>query len=461
MTLRGLLRSPLPLPRQLAGWVLAPVVPIVVGLRLHDRPDVALLASLLLLAGTVLVALVGGRRPALVGAVASFLVLNWWFTPPLRHWSIADTTDLVALLVFVVVAVSVATVVDLAARRAEQAVRARREAEALGRLSRSVLVGEDTAEAVVEEVRATFGQRSVVLLSRRDEEWDRVAGTGLGLAASPEHADTAVRVDDDHVLALHGPRLRTTERRLLDAFAVQAGLVLEYRRLREREERAAVLERAEATSTALLRAVSHDLRTPLATLRLAVDGLLSTQGLSEADRKELLDSVAASSAQLERLIENLLDLSRIESGLVHPRLVVCSLDEALPFAVAGLPVLDEIPESAPLVLTDPGLLERVVANLAANAVRAGGPVRLGAREVGDWVELLVVDHGPGVPLADRDRMFAPFQRLDDTSGEGLGLGLAVARGLAEALGGGLRVEDTPGGGLTMVVAVPRAPGAQR
>ena len=165
--------------------------------------------------------------------------------------------------------------------------------------------------------------------------------------------------------------------------------------------------------------------------------------------------------QLERLIDDLLDLSRVQTGLVHPVLRERSLDEVLPLAVAGHApglVSLEVDEPAPFVLTDAGLLARVVANLVGNAVRvsAGTPVRVLAHVLPGSVDILIVDRGPGVPQEQRERMFEPFQRLDDTSPGGLGLGLAVARGLTEAVGGTLTAEDTPGGGLTMVLSVPRA-----
>jgi two-component system sensor histidine kinase KdpD len=241
---------------------------------------------------------------------------------------------------------------------------------------------------------------------------------------------------------------------------VQTSLVLEYRRLRERDERAAALERAEATSTAILRAVSHDLRTPLATMRAAVDGLVSGS-LEPADQKEMVAAVESSTEQLERLIDDLLDLSRIQSGLLHPMLRDRTLEEILPLAVAGYPpgaVSLEIDETVPMVSTDAGLLERVVANLVSNAVRVsdGTPVRVLAHVLPEAVEVLVVDRGRGVNPELRDRIFEPFQRLNDTSPGGLGLGLAVARGLTDAVGGTLTAEDTPGGGLTMVLSVPRA-----
>ncbi|WP_193609776.1 ATP-binding protein [Nocardioides lijunqiniae] len=455
--------SPLSRARQLVGWVLAVALPVVMALALDrsGETDQLAVAELLLLACTVVVALVGGLLPALLAAVVSFMTLNYYFAPPLGRLTIAQGSDVVALLVYVAVAAGVATVVDRASRRGTEAARARAEAATMSALSRSVLTGQDTADAIVARVRETFGQQSVSLLDRSASGWSVLTSSGPDHACAPDQGDTQVRVDDDHVLCLRGEPLRASDQRVLEAFALQTSLVLEYRRLREREEHAATLESAESTRTALLRAVSHDLRTPLATMRTAVDGLVSG-GLDAADRQTLLDAVDGSTDQLERLIDNLLDLSRLQTGLLHPVLRPLSLEEVLPIAVTGHPagaVSLDVAESVPLVLTDPGLLERVVANLVGNAVRVseGAPVRVLAHVLPGSVEVMVVDRGPGVPPDQRDRMFEPFQRLGDSSPGGLGLGLAVARGLAEAVGGTLSAEDTPGGGLTMVLSVPRAP----
>ena len=462
LALRRPLLSPLSRGRQVAGWVGAVVLPTLLTWVLHGFADTDQLplAMLTLLASTVAVALIGGLLPALLGAVVGFLALNYFFTPPVGTLTVSEPRNLLALVVFVAVAAAVATVVDLASRRAADALRARAEAATMSGLSRSVLTGQDTAEAIVERLRETFGQDAVSLLKQGPAGWTVMASSGFPCASTPDEGDTRVRVDDNHLLALCGEPLRASDQRVLEAFAVQTGLVLEYRRLRERDERAANLERAEATSTALLRAVSHDLRTPLATMRASVDGLQAS-GISDEDRLELVRSVDESAEQLERLIDDLLDLSRLQSGLIHPVLRTRSLDEVLPLAISGHEpdvVRLEVDEPAPLVTTDAGLLERVVANLVGNAVKhaPGSPVRVLAHVLPDTVEVMVVDRGPGIPPEERDRMFEPFQRLDDTGSGGLGLGLAVARGLTEALGGTLSAEDTPGGGLTMVLSLPRA-----
>ncbi|KRF30577.1 sensor histidine kinase [Nocardioides sp. Soil805] len=457
--------SPLSRSRQAAGWVAATVLPVLVTLLLsatHTEQSLPL-EVMSYLAVTVLVAMVGGLLPGLAAALAGFLLLNWFFTEPVGQWTVSEPRNLVALLVFVVIAAAVSSVVDRASRVAADAARARAEATTMSGLSQSVLTGDDTAQAVVARLRATFGLESVSLLARHDDldGWELLAADGPAAPETPEAADAQVRVDDRRVLALRGRSLRASEMRVLDGFAVQAGLVLEYRRLRERDARAAALEHAEATSTALLRAVSHDLRTPLATIRASVDGLVGGGRLGEAERAELLSSLDGSTDQLERLIDNLLDLSRLSSGLLTPRVRDISLDEVLPLAVAGHPpgaVVLDLDEEEPLVRTDPGLLERVVANVVANAVRhaPGTAVRVDVHAGARDMEIRVADRGPGVSEAARERMFEPFQRLGDATPGGLGLGLAVARGLADAVGATLVAEDTPGGGLTMVLTVPLA-----
>ncbi|WP_354511323.1 DUF4118 domain-containing protein [Oerskovia enterophila] len=504
--------SALSRPRRTAGWVLAFVVPAVLtGVFWLLRDVVSLSTELMLfLAGSVGVALVGGLWPAVAAAVVSFLCLNWFFTPPTGFLTVQDPENLLALLVFVLVAAAVASVVDLAARRTAQAYRARAEASTLAALSRSVLSGEDTAQAIVTRLAETFGLSRVELETRTGERgpWRTVASTGrvegdvrpagvdgpfadgdrttahgdrasdegdrtlaegegrTGARSAVGHPGdaerTELRVDDSHRLSLWGRALPASDRQVLEAFAAQAGLVLEYRRLREQAAQAAVLEEADATRTALLAAVSHDLRTPLASIRTAVDGLASPDvHLDAEDTDALTRTIQDSTGRLEKLIDNLLDLSRLQTGSVRPVLRAASVDEIVPLAIEpygpGVVRLD-VPDDLPLVRTDPGLLERAVANLTSNAVRhspPGEPVRITASAGPREIELRIVDTGRGLSDESKVRMFEPFQRLGDTTGEGLGLGLAVADGLARAVGASITPEDTPGGGLTMVVAVPR------
>jgi len=317
---------------------------------------------LLYLIAVVAVAVIGGFWPAVAAAVASSLLCNWFFTPPI-HTFVSSPDNVLSLLLFVVVAILVSSVVHLAARRAKEA----------------------------EDGRAQAAQAEA-------------------LAA--------------------GNRMRT----------------------------------------ALLAAVSHDLRTPLAAIKASITSLRQTDvAWSPADEAELLETVEDSADRLAALIANLLDMSRVQTGALQPFLQPVAVDEIAPVALRGLPGADTVrldtPEDLPLVHTDPGLLERTLANLLSNALRhspPGRPPQLVARRSGGRVELRVVDHGPGVPADDRERMFEPFQRLGDQSaGTGVGLGLAVARGFVEAIGGELGADETPGGGLTMVVSLPLAPAAVR
>jgi two-component system sensor histidine kinase KdpD len=215
--------------------------------------------------------------------------------------------------------------------------------------------------------------------------------------------------------------------------------------------------------TALLAAVSHDLRTPLAGIKAASSALRSDDlTLSEADRSELVTTIDESADRLSGLVDNLLDMSRLQAGAVSPTLVPSDIPAVVHRALIWLEAPERSrvelawPADVPAALADPGLLERVVANLVSNAVHhaPAGPVTLTAGALDGQVELRVTDRGPGVPSVDRQRVFEPFQRLGDApSGQGVGLGLAVARGLTEAMGGALTAEDTPGGGLTMVVSL--------
>jgi two-component system sensor histidine kinase KdpD len=271
-------------------------------------------------------------------------------------------------------------------------------------------------------------------------------------------------VSDRLALALRGPVLPAEDRRVLGAFAAQAAIVLERQRLLGRAEEARRLEVGNATRTALLAAVSHDLRTPLASIKASVSSLRSGDvHWSEEDEAELLATIEESADRLEALVRNLLDMSRLQTGTVSPLVSNIALDEVVLKAVTGVPADSlriEVPETLPLVATDAGLLERVVANIVENAVRhspLGTPVVVTGGAIGDRVELRIVDRGPGVPDAGKERMFEPFQRLGDRpKGSGVGLGLAVALGLTEAIGGTLVAEDTPGGGLTMVLSLPLA-----
>ncbi|AKJ11791.1 histidine kinase [Streptomyces incarnatus] len=448
------------------GWAVGGSGPVLLTWLLTTvTPDVGLANDMLLfLTLTVAAALLGGLFPALASAVVGSLLLNWYFTPPVHTLTIADPKNIVAIAIFVGVAVSVASVVDLAARRTHQAARLRAESEILSFLAGNVLRGETTLEALLERVRETFGMESVALLERTGETapWTCAGSVGPRPAKVPEDADVDVPVGDHMALSLRGRVLPAADRRVLAAFAAQAAVVLDRQRLQSEADRAKELAEGNRIRTALLAAVSHDLRTPLAGIKAAVTSLRSDDvEWSAQDRAELLQAIEEGADRLDHLVGNLLDMSRLQTGTVTAIIRESDLDEVVPMALGGVPedsVELDIPETLPMVYVDRGLLERAVANVVENAVKYSPPgekVLVLASALADRVEVRVVDRGPGVPDEAKDRIFEPFQRYGDAPrGVGVGLGLAVARGFTEALSGTLRAEDTPGGGLTMVLSVP-------
>ncbi len=474
----------LPLRRRLAGYALAAVLAPLLTLFLTSLRGQLNLTSdvLVFLAAVIAVALVGGFVPALLEAIVASLLLNFYFTPPLHRFTIAEANNVLALGIFAAVALVVSFLVDNAARRTKQAARASAESELMVTTAGSVLRGHDALTAVLYRTREAFGMESVTLLERGPEpegaaargiaaSWTPVAVSGGPAVSRPDEADVEIPVTDSLWLALRGRALPATDRRILGAFAAYAAAALEQQRLAAEAEAARPIAEADRMRTALLAAVSHDLRTPLASAKAAVSSLRSLDiQLTPEDHDELLATADESLDRLTHLVDNLLDMSRLQAGAmpVFPRpadleeIIARSLDDIGPLART---VIVDFPDAVPEVMVDPAILERVIVNLTVNALRyapATSPPLLTASALGDQVELRIVDRGPGIPEADRDRMFIPFQRLGDTDNTtGVGLGLALSRGLTEAMGGTLDPEETPGGGLTMAVSLPAVPGPTR
>ena len=459
--------------RRLQGALVAAVgLPLLTLALTRLQPGLNLSSEILLyLLLVVGVALVGGFYPALAAAVAASLLLNWYFTPPVRTFTISERNNALALLVFVVVAAAVSAVVERAARRTREAAWAAAEAATLATLAGSVLQGANPLAALLDQLRETFGLATVSLLERptgqRDDSgWQVAAAVGQGAPSTPGEADVQVPVSDTVTLAATGPSPRPEDLRVLTAFAAQAATALERQHLAQQAAQAQGAVDADRMRTALLAAVSHDLRSPLASAKAAVGSLRSHDvAWTPHDRDELLATADESLDRLIRLVENLLDLSRLQAGALSVFIRPVALDEIIPLALddlgpGGHDVVVRLPEDLPDCLADAALLERVVANLIANALRhspPGNPPLLNASTLGDRIELHVVDHGPGIAPEHMDQMFAPFQRLGDTDNTtGVGLGLALSRGLVDAMGGSLTPHETPGGGLTMIVGLPSA-----
>jgi len=430
---------------------------------------------LVYLAAVVAVAVVGGFWPAVLAAVAASLLVNWFFTPPVHTLTIADGKSLLALLLFVTVAVTVSSVVHLAALRERQYRRSTEEAEDLLALAQTVLGGRDNPAAVLEHLTASRGGRAW-LLERSGDAWVRVAGSNAEPPDAPAGACQRVTVRPDLILEVAGQR-RPLSPRLLDGLSAQLAAALDRDRLRTQAAQAEALAEGNRMRTALLAAVSHDLRTPLASIKASVSTLRQTDvDWTADDESALLATIEASADRLDALIGNLLDMSRLTTGSLQPFLRPTAIDEVAPIALRGLegsgtaadtsfsPVELAVPDGLPLVLTDPGLLERVLANLFANALAYSPPGRrpgMRASQAGGSVLLEIIDHGCGVPDELKPRMFEPFQRLDGRGADrvgvtGVGLGLAVVKGFLDTMGGTVVATDTPGGGLTMCVTLPAA-----
>jgi two-component system, OmpR family, sensor histidine kinase KdpD len=334
---RGLPRSRggLPRRRQLIGYLLAVVLAPLLTLALVTiRGQLNLTSDVLIfLVAVIVVALVGGFVPALLAAVVGSLLLNYYFTPPIHKWTIAEANNVLALGAFVVVAVLVSSVVDMAARRTRQAARASAESEMLATTAGSVLRGQRALEAVLDRVREAFGMDSVTLLERPAGPggrpapgpaggWVALAHSGEPALAAPGEADVVVPVTGTLSLALRGPAVSAADRRVLGAFAAYAGVALEQQRLSAQAEAARPIAEADRMRTALLAAVSHDLRTPLASAKAAVTSLRSPDiRWTDEDRDELLATADESLDRLTHLVDNLLDMSRLQAGAlaVFPR----------------------------------------------------------------------------------------------------------------------------------------------
>jgi len=497
--------------RVAAGFVLAAVVgPLLTWLLADHRSEDGIAGTVLLFQLlVVVVAVTGGVWPALFAALLSGVTLDLFFIAPIYSVTIAEPLHLLALVLYVLNAAIVSWVVDQAARRSRAAARALAETELLATVSGSVLRGQDALQALVARTREAFGLKRVRVLSGDEVLGDSGVdggagagpgagagtgtgtgtgagtGTGTGTASGSGSGSgsstgagagvgvgvgvTTLPAGDDGVLELTGEPLQAGDRRLLAVVAAQVEAALEHSALTRAAGQVAPLAEVDRMRSALLAAVGHDLRRPLAAATASVSGLRQQDvEWSDADRDELLATAWESLESLSTLVTNLLDVSRVQAGALAVTTAVVDVDDVV------LGTLDELGlgpgdvelalrTSVPPVLADAVLLQRVLVNLLDNALRHspdGTLVRISTSGFGGRVEVRVVDRGPGVPPERRDEIMVAFQRLGDTdNATGLGLGLALSKGFVEAMGGTLSLDDTPGGGLTMVVSLPEAPAA--
>jgi two-component system sensor histidine kinase KdpD len=455
--------------RQLTGLGLAAAGLPLLTLILDNATSALSLEGqvLLYLLAVVLVSVVGGMIVAVLAAVGAALLINFFFVEPLDTLDIARADQAVALVVFIAVAAIVSGTVEVSARRAAAAEQAAAQAETLAALAGADLDTDETLRGVLEQARQDFGMQFVALRARDHESgvWHDIerAGEPSPNADQPRQFDVPA---GDLRLVGHGPSAVPEDDPLLQAFAAAAQMAYDGRRLTEQAKEGRTLAVVDRQRTSLLAAVGHDLRTPLAAIKAAASSLRQRDiEWSSEDREELLATIERSADRLAAVVANLLDASRLQAGAFSVHAQPVALDEVVGTAILALPeagsrVDVQVAENLPLVMADPGLLERVIVNLLDNALRYGGtevPVEVRAFVGSETVKLEIVDHGPGVPPGQRDKLFEPFQRLDDRSTvSGIGLGLSVARGFTEAMGGALVADRTLGGGLLMRLRLPLA-----
>ena len=464
-----------PRHRHTVSWLAALVVPSVICALIVWLLDPYLGVggeSALFFIGVLVVALLGGVAPAALSALLSGLLLNYFLVEPRHTFTIAEPDSAVTVVVLLLVAVAVAALVDGTAKRAREATQASREAELLALFAGSVLRGADLS-TLLERVRETYAQRAVAILRVTDDVESVVACVGNDPCVSPASADTAIEVGDDEFwMLMSGRQLAARDRRVLTAVAKQAAGLVKQRELSEEAGRAEAIAQADELRRSLLSAVSHDLRTPLAAAKAAVSSLRSDDvDFSAEDTSELLATIEESIDQLTALVGNLLDSSRLAAGVVAPNLQSVYLEETVQRALVGISkhstgfrsvALDRVKVEVDdaVAMADAGLLERVLANVIDNALRYApdSPVRVTASTVGGRVLIAVIDDGPGIPRGTAEQLFAPFQRLGDQDNTtGIGLGLSVAKGFVDAMGGTIQATDTPGGGLTVLIELDAPP----
>lgn len=427
-------------------------------------------AALAYVLAVVAAAASGGVWPGLVASLLSFLALNFFFTPPIHTLTVAKTADLVALAVFLVVSATVGTLVSRLLAQRARAERREREARLLQHVGNRLLSGVPSEEVLASlarsltdlfglvrcEVATELAERPIVVQGREGRGSGRPEA--IPMVVRGREVGRIVAVPD----GLQGS-LGPAERSVIQALASQTALAIEGVRLASEAQAARVEAEANRLRAALFSSVTHDLRSPLASITAAVTSLLEAESpLGAEDRRELLETIRQEAERLNRLVGNLLDLSRMRAGALTPSRSPVAVDELIEGVVARLePVLRAhevrllLRDNLPVVSLDVVQIDQVLTNILENAARFAPPgtqITVTAARWDAGVQIRVSDQGPGIPPEDRERVFEPFVKGEGSTGTGLGL--AIARAIVEAHGGRIRIGDAPGGGTSVVVELP-------
>lgn len=433
-----------------------------------NRDAVSVPTSLALyLLAVVSITAIGGRWPGFLSAITAPLLANWYLIPPFHTFRINDGENILELVVFISAATIVSGFVAVAARRANEADSAWREATTLAALSQAHAA--DPIDGILTLLIDTFRFTGVSIIDNTRDSNTVLAFAGSKAPLTLQTADFTSEISDGYTLAVHGPSLTANEHRVLSAFVGQLARALKERALRNIATEAEALSKADELRTAILRAVSHDLRSPLANIKASVSSLRQPDIDWPQDvREDFLLSIENDTDRLTAIITNLLDLSRIEAGVLRPVVRALSMEEILPSAIRSVDdpsrISLAVEDSLPDFIADPALLDRVLANVLGNAIAWSPPdkkVTLQAFSRENVMHIHVIDHGVGIPESERAMVLQPFHRLGDSSHTGgLGLGLAIADRLIAAMNGRLELRDTPGGGLTVAIVLPCAKDSQ-
>jgi two-component system sensor histidine kinase KdpD len=447
----------LPARRRIASWAVAVGgPPLLTAAFVPFREDDGLPGSLpVYMLLVVFAALLGGTGPALVAAVVSFTIGNFALTQPYGTLRITEVSSVLGLGAFLAVGAIVAVVVGRLGRRTAEAERARAQAQALASSAASLAASDDAVNMLLDKLRSTL-QLDIVGINEGDAVL-AMAGDALLLARQDGEE---VALPNDRTLTYAPPIADPDDHLIMRAFTDQLATAMRRNDLAATESRARALADIDQFRTALLRAVSHDLRTPLAAIKAAASSLQQDDvEWPEDARNDFIATIVEEGDRHDRIITNLLDASRLEAGALSVNITPVDPVELIERAVHGSPLKGNtavVAADGPAVLADRALLDRVLENILRNAAKyAPGTTEVVVepdRRAGT-TRIRVIDHGPGVPAELHDAIFEGFHRLDD-SGTGVGLGLAVSQGFVEAMGGLLVAAETPGGGLTMEIVLP-------
>jgi two-component system, OmpR family, sensor histidine kinase KdpD len=418
-------------------------------------PVVAL--GVVYLVAVLLVSSIWGGWLGVATALASALAFNFFHIPPTGRFTISDGENWVALVVFFIAAVVASTLAEQARARTLEAQERRQEADLAAEMARLLLRGsslDDALPAVSQRLARALGLTSATIELRAVEGDDRRVALPLEVGTLLVPAAVAPDV------------LERLRERIVPGLEAILGAAIERDALQREVVETSALRRSDVLKTALLRSVSHDLRSPLTAILTAV-GALQSSSLSDDERTELVADIGGEAQRLSRLVDKLLDMSRLEARTAEPRVEWCSVEEVLQVAVDELALPADtfslsIDADLPLIRADAAQLERAFVNLLENSARHSGghPVSVRARAVGPRILVRIVDRGPGVPAAESGRIFEPFYRAPGelrNGHRGSGLGLTIVRGFIEANGGRVWVESLPGQGATFVVELPLEP----